>query len=221
MKKSTIVVVFVFTFLFVWGFNCYGEGKPINGCYKKNGGQLRIVNNSKACHHSEIPISWNMVGPQGPQGPAGPVGPAGKAITIEPGPRVYDSEGQYLGVLPGNNEGFLSIYIPSLSRFILLSPDNGDIDPYFPAVYLYFDVNNCAGNSYVDLSMRYQIFKLGSKYYATEEAAGDCVNIKSLSTPELSSQCRGYSASCLQVLQYHEVSLPFTTPVALPLHFEY
>ena len=49
----------------------------IYGCYKKNNGQLRIVENPGQCRPSELPISWNQVGPQGPAGPQGPEGPQG------------------------------------------------------------------------------------------------------------------------------------------------
>jgi len=46
-------------------------------CYKKNNGQLRIVQAPGQCQPSEIPISWNKLGSSGPQGPAGPIGPTG------------------------------------------------------------------------------------------------------------------------------------------------
>jgi hypothetical protein len=52
----------------------------LNGCYQKVNGQLRIVSDTSQCNPSELPISWNIAGPQGPaglQGPAGPQGPEG------------------------------------------------------------------------------------------------------------------------------------------------
>lgn len=57
------------------------DGNVINGCYQKKFGQLRIVSGPSECLKSEIPISWNEVGPQGPkgdQGDPGPVGPKGE-----------------------------------------------------------------------------------------------------------------------------------------------
>src|SRR5215218_6764963 len=67
---------------------------PINGCYDKKTGVLRI---SGSCTAKETAISWNQVGPQGPQGekgqqgdpgPQGPPGEKGeKGDTGPQGPR--------------------------------------------------------------------------------------------------------------------------------------
>jgi hypothetical protein len=61
-----------------------GDG-VIHGCYKKNSGQLRLVDSASQgghghhsdCNPSELSISWNQQGPQGIQGPPGPQGPKG------------------------------------------------------------------------------------------------------------------------------------------------
>jgi hypothetical protein len=58
------------------------DANVVNACYQKNDGQLRYVNQAVPCRPSEIPISWNIVGPRGPQGitgPQGPIGPQGPA----------------------------------------------------------------------------------------------------------------------------------------------
>jgi hypothetical protein len=49
------------------------NGTVINACYQKINGQLRVVSDPSQCRPSEIPVSWNIVGPQGPQGPTGVV----------------------------------------------------------------------------------------------------------------------------------------------------
>jgi hypothetical protein len=51
----------------------------INGCYKTNGGVLRVIDASAgdACNPSEQPVSWSQTGPTGATGPIGPRGPAG------------------------------------------------------------------------------------------------------------------------------------------------
>jgi hypothetical protein len=58
-----------------------GSGGVIQGCYKTQNGQLRVIDpDTQACLPSETLISWNQtgpVGPQGPQGIPGPVGPRG------------------------------------------------------------------------------------------------------------------------------------------------
>jgi hypothetical protein len=222
MKKSIVIVGTVFTFLLGFSFQCWSQGNDLYGCYQKNNGQLRFVSQPSACRSSEIPISWNQIGPQGPAGPAGSdvVAPQTEAA---PGPQVYDASGQFLGVLPSDFYGSLSIYIPTLSRFFSISSDDGDVDPLNPAVYLYFDGENCTGNGYVDTSLRYQVMKVGTIYIRADDATADCMAIKSLSGPSWDGgrQCRTYTGSCVHALPYKEVSLPFTMPVALPLNFEY
>lgn len=58
----------------------------IIACINQQNGSTRIVASSSACRVSEVPVTWNVVGPQGPkgdkgdagaQGAAGPQGPAG------------------------------------------------------------------------------------------------------------------------------------------------
>jgi hypothetical protein len=72
-----------------------GSGGVINGCYKSQNGQLRLIDPATdSCLPSETAISWSQTGPQGPkgdkgdtgdpgpQGPSGPQGPKG-----DPGPQ--------------------------------------------------------------------------------------------------------------------------------------
>jgi hypothetical protein len=55
-----------------------GGGGVINGCYKSQNGQLRLIDPaSDSCNPSETPISWNQTGQQGPPGPRGATGPRG------------------------------------------------------------------------------------------------------------------------------------------------
>jgi hypothetical protein len=55
-----------------------GGGGVINGCYKSQNGQLRLIDPATDhCLPSEKSISWSQTGPQGPTGPAGPQGPTG------------------------------------------------------------------------------------------------------------------------------------------------
>jgi hypothetical protein len=55
-----------------------GGGGVINGCYKSQNGQLRLIDPATDhCLPSEKPISWNQTGTQGPPGPKGATGPAG------------------------------------------------------------------------------------------------------------------------------------------------
>ncbi len=59
-----------------------GSGGVINGCYKSQNGQLRLIDPATdSCSPSETPITWNQTGPQGPPGPPGPQGPPGTSAT--------------------------------------------------------------------------------------------------------------------------------------------
>lgn len=51
-----------------------GTGGVIQGCYKENNGQLRLVESTSACNPSELPINWNQQGPQGLKGDKGDQG---------------------------------------------------------------------------------------------------------------------------------------------------
>src|SRR5512133_1918825 len=49
-----------------------GGGGVINGCYKSQNGQLRLIDPATDhCLPSETAISWGQTGTQGPQGPPG------------------------------------------------------------------------------------------------------------------------------------------------------
>jgi Collagen triple helix repeat (20 copies) len=66
-----------------------GGGGVINGCYKSQNGQLRVIDPATdSCLPSEKSISWSQSGPQGPPGPQGPAGPQGpKGDTGATGPQ--------------------------------------------------------------------------------------------------------------------------------------
>jgi collagen triple helix repeat protein len=61
-----------------------GAGGVITGCYKKNTGQLRIVDDASACNPSELALQWNRSGTQGATGPRGPQGPTGPHGAVGP-----------------------------------------------------------------------------------------------------------------------------------------
>ena len=61
-----------------YAFADIGGGGVINGCYKTQNGQLRVIDPATGhCLPSETAISWNQTGTQGPPGPIGPQGPTG------------------------------------------------------------------------------------------------------------------------------------------------
>lgn len=60
MIKQAIMIMAVICIVFVAWLPCQGEDNLIYGCYQKNHGQLRIVNDHSQCLPSELPISWNQ-----------------------------------------------------------------------------------------------------------------------------------------------------------------
>jgi hypothetical protein len=62
-----------------------GPGGVIQGCYKQNNGQLRVVDVAGDCLPSELALNWNQQGIQGPSGPSGPPGPTGTALAYAHG----------------------------------------------------------------------------------------------------------------------------------------
>lgn len=71
MKRAMLIMPIIFLIILTFCFSSYAESNMIYGCYKKIGGQLRIVNRTNRCLPSEIAISWNKTGPSGLPGPAG------------------------------------------------------------------------------------------------------------------------------------------------------
>jgi cysteine-rich repeat protein len=78
MKKLFIVLGVIFVFMVSTSIQSLAQDQVIYGCYKKQNGQLRIVNNPNDCRPSEVAISWNLVGPKGDKGDPGPQGPQGE-----------------------------------------------------------------------------------------------------------------------------------------------
>src|SRR6476620_745337 len=52
-------------------------GGVFHACYKKVGGQLRLVESASGCSPSETATQWNQTGQTGQTGQMGPTGPSG------------------------------------------------------------------------------------------------------------------------------------------------
>jgi hypothetical protein len=89
-------------------------------------------------------------------------------------------------------------------------------------VYLYFEDSQCSEKPYLDTSMRYLVFKLEPNYYKADDVVAQPKTINSLSYPMWGGgrQCQTNSPTDIPVLPFTQVALPFSMPVALPLHFE-
>ncbi len=220
MKEITSLIAVTVAVLLFLGVNCYGGGDEIFGCYQKHGGELRIVKSPQSCRHSEVPISWNKIGPPGPAGPQAPLGQS------EEFPKVYDAQNQFLGIFPSTYGGYLSFFVPDLSKFVSLSADDGYVDPNYPSVPVYYDEIGCVGNAYVDAGMRFQILMPESKYIAAMDAGVSCKNFRFVSKVRYGDMgayrnCEPFDATVLicNLLPFKEVNLPFSVPAALPIQF--
>ncbi len=224
MKEITSLIAVTVAVLLFLGVNCYGGDNEIYGCYQKNGGDLRIVKSPKSCRHSEIPISWNKVGPQGPAGPAGSQASSNQS---EGFPKIYDAQNQFLGIFPSTYGGYLSFFVPALSKFVSLSADDGYVDPTYPSVQVFYDEISCNGNAYVDAGMRFQVLMPGSNYIAAMDADVSCKNVRSVSRvrngesgPYRNCEAVDVTVQKCNLLPFTQVSLPFVLPAALPIQFE-
>lgn len=167
----------------------------VNGCYKKNNGQFRVLVNGDACGPSEVVISLRS---------------ATDAAGLNP--EMYDAKGQFLGVGQAGD-----LYIPSLRKWAVidLTYASGDIWQG----QLYYRDFDCAGVAYSDYEYLHWVFGNGQpgarrNYTAAPElepgvivhslrdGQGNCENLDYDYAPALSKAV--------------EVTLPFTTPVALP-----
>jgi hypothetical protein len=78
----TAVAVVAIAGAVTYGVAAIGGGGVINGCYKSQNGQLRLIDPATGhCLPSETAISWNQKGPTGPQGPKGDKGDPGAPAT--------------------------------------------------------------------------------------------------------------------------------------------
>jgi hypothetical protein len=254
MKKMAIVLGTILAFLLVFGFNCYAQviygcQQKNSGQLRivSDAGACRPSETPVSWNSTGVQSTEGSTGPEGPAGPAGPEGPAGPAGPEGPagpaGPQgppgpaaqttqvggqalsVYDANENLLGMFGGISDGYISVFIPNLSKFMSISPVTGDIDPYYPAVYLYFEKSGCSGNAYIDPNIRYEVVQAESKYIMAEDVAAKPVDILSISAPPWGAGSRSctdlVSASSYLLLPYKEVTLPFAMPVNLPLRITY
>jgi hypothetical protein len=161
-------------------------------------------------------------GPQGsvgPTGPQGPIGPQGIPGPPGGGVQVFDANGQYLGMLLGIND----IWIPALSRRLVLAFTTGEVGEIIPG----FESEDCTGSPFFDDIGQYMVGSYSGKIYGGEKAVAQSRYIRSRFYPTsgCSSFCPAPITPCpwpsVPVVSAIEVTLPFSTPLALPLEFRY
>lgn len=70
-NKNALMLLVILSCTFAICLSVYADDTTIYGCYKKNGGQLRVVPQGSKCLPSELSISWNQAGPPPPPGSPG------------------------------------------------------------------------------------------------------------------------------------------------------
>jgi hypothetical protein len=126
---------------------------------------------------------------------------------------AYDAGSQKLG----NYLGDSYVFVPSLNRQVVIRPADGDIEGCGSLLY---ESTDCTGTPYAYPYLSYYVFKSRNKIYSGNKVVPALKTIKSYW-----EDC-GTAPSCSQdvdVQDYFvpvtESVLPFTVPVALPLHF--
>jgi hypothetical protein len=203
MKRLAVSLV-----VLLCSFSVAHAGEIIKGCYHKNNGQLRILIGNATCRPDELPIS---------------IATGGIAPRLDP--ELYDAKGQYLGIPMGS-----SFYIPSLNKFAILDAGDGDHDADIYPGELFYASEDCTGTPYMipewypalggnsgALSHQFVEFVRG-KYYLPGEPLTESVALYSVwrgQYPEYG--CGPFTDTAFAGFPAVEVTLPFTTPVALPL----
>lgn len=203
MKRSALITLTVLLMTLMICFLSHANDSAINGCYKKIGGQLRIVNDVNECLPSEVPISLN---------------PISSRMPSSTGIKVYDADDQFLGILldeEGSPYYRMKVFVPLLSRVVLIGYGDGEI----PFNHIYFPTDDCSGIPYGNPAMRYQVFQTDNgRYFTSEDSQVERISVGSW---------LNYGVTCwkfpvdMTVIRLREVTLPFSLPITHPLRFEY
>lgn len=136
------------------------------------------------------------------------------------GVKVYDNSGQYLGLLMGigfPSDPLTQVYIPTFKRFLFIDLNNGK--PYVTPSFIYYLNADCTGQAYTDINNQYRIINNNESLYIGDMTTPVNITYKSRKYGNV-NVCENETVSRSAVIPIHEVTLPFTMPVALPIHFE-
>jgi hypothetical protein len=234
--NNRIIVGAAVVALLVTGAWAYtnANGSVITACVGKNGEVYVVGQGFKRteCSKTETPLSWNTQGSAGPQGPAGPQGVPGTPGTNgAPGQNLhlFDANGQDLGIFLGRTQyGDYQVFLPNAGvtvnittqddqQKVTLHPAEGGASSYTTA--------DCSGTAYTtsggDLNVLSEVVpsSSGTHYYTPIAQARVSETIASYTDD--SGNCRIPAApNVSQVIPLKEISMPFTEPIAWPLHIQ-
>jgi hypothetical protein len=152
--------------------------------------------------------------------------------------RVYDANGQELGLLINhgsdntNSDAIDTVYSPALKRFIYLvqRPNSNNYGGFRNRTTAVYQTPDCTGTAYTLnhdlytdtndlLPFSPQVF-----YIFDDSETSTTITINSQGYWNWSTNtliCTPSGPSTLAAYQLHPVSLPFSTPVVLPLQYKY
>jgi hypothetical protein len=127
--------------------------------------------------------------------------------------KVFDANDQYLGNLNDVTDHDLDVFIPSLIKKIWISPMTGDLRE----TYHLFESNDCTGQAYIDYRAgMFSAWRNSGHYYTGVNTIPTQINAQSYREEGI---CHDDFYE-YYVLPVQEITIPFTTPVALPMRLE-
>ncbi len=140
--------------------------------------------------------------------------------------KVFDANGQELGILVDHTGSYEVVYSQAINKFISLD-ELGGIDGRTGA---YYQSNNCTGTPYEPnsasitntnnlLPFSPQLFYIINSSDTPTTITTGSVSVWNDSVNHVI--CTPNSQTLTNAYQLHPVSLPFSTPVALPLQFKF
>lgn len=228
----------------LWSYT-RATGNAITACVAKSGEVHILLRDNTACHNNETLLSWNITGQQGPKGDTGatgatgsqgvqgvagpqgtkgdigqtgsrgPQGPKGDAGTSL---KLYDANGQFLGILLGmppsdfaNNK--YQTYLPDAKITLRLNERLGLVND---GIHIYFLTTDCTGTPYALDPPLYPFGygRVGSHFYKSINAAASTLSL--LSRYEGGLCVVGDGGLQGGVTEVSEIPAPFTLPLAWP-----
>jgi hypothetical protein len=136
--------------------------------------------------------------------------------------KVYDANGQFLGIFLGYDYPSVYVFVPSLNVQTGISDSSGVIGVSNIAPYLFFESTDCTGTPFARPYATYQLSRVGADNYLGEHIAPTEMQLHSILDGSLGICQQTTAGFHDRVVPAQRVTqLPFTVPVALPLRFEY
>ncbi|GEM_PF-6018282 len=225
LTKFSLVIFLLVLAVLASGILVYAQilDGTIRACVHLDGSMSAIIPGFPTPTNCKTTLKWNVQGPSGPigqQGPMGPQGPAGQQL------RLFDANGQDLGVLidahPGTFKTFISPtdvlagFSDSFSGVRINDTGNGQ-------TRIYFDAPDCLGTAYIAPALRFTLLRYGFVSSPGPRYFTYLTNTASTNTPfSISSsgsfgQCTNIVPEATSTIPLREITLPFTEPLASPL----